>query len=80
VILAAVVDVDRLARVTAASLVAGVGVTIVFSLAIHGAVRFVDSRRAGRALESFVYGSLTTLALLASVAALVLGFVVMTRH
>jgi predicted RND superfamily exporter protein len=76
--LAEIVDVNTLARVGVAALIAGVGVTIVFSLAIHGAVRFVDSRRDGRPLEAWAYGALLTLSLLASAGALVLGFVVMT--
>ncbi|MEA2444288.1 MAG: hypothetical protein QOJ12_1580 [Thermoleophilales bacterium] len=76
--LAQVVDFNTLGRVALASFIAGVGVTAVFSLAIHGAVRFVDSRRDGRPLEAFVYAGLTTLSLLGSLAALVLGFVVMT--
>ncbi|MEA2143546.1 MAG: hypothetical protein QOI64_1976 [Solirubrobacteraceae bacterium] len=77
-ILAQVVDFDTLGRVAVASFIAGVGVTAIFSLAIHGAVKFVDSRRDGRPLEAAVYAGLTTLSLLGSVAALVLGFIVMT--
>jgi predicted RND superfamily exporter protein len=77
--LAQVVDFNTLGRVAIASFIAGVGVTAVFSLAIHGAVRFIDSRRDGRPFEAALYGTLTTLSLLASAAALVLGFVVMTR-
>jgi predicted RND superfamily exporter protein len=78
VILAGIVDFDTLARVSVAAFIAGVGVTAVFSFAIHGAVRFIDSRRDGRPLEAAVYAGLTTLSLLGSVAALVLGFIVMT--
>jgi hypothetical protein len=79
VIFAEIVDFNTLGRVALAAFIAGVGVTAVFSLAIHGAVRLIDSRRDGRPLEAALYGTLTTLALLGSVAALVLGFVVMTR-
>jgi hypothetical protein len=79
VILAEVVDLDTLGRVAVASFIAGVGVTAVFSLAIHGAVRFIDSRRDGRPLEAAVYGTLTTVSLLGSVAAIVLGVIVLTR-
>jgi hypothetical protein len=77
-ILAEIVDFDTLGRVALVSFIAGVGVTSVFSLAIHGAVRFIDSRRDGRAVEAAVFAGLTTLSLLGSVAALVLGFIVMT--
>jgi hypothetical protein len=79
VIFAEIVDVETLGRVALASLIAGVGVTAVFSLAIHGAVRFIDARRDARQVEAALYGTLTTIALLGSVAALVLGFVVLTR-
>ena len=75
----AVVEWGDLGKVVVASLVAGVGVTTVFSLALHGAVRFVDSRRDGRPLEAWGYATLTTVALLACVTALVLGIVVMAQ-
>jgi hypothetical protein len=75
----AIVDWNALGNVVAASLIAGVGVTLAFSLAIHGAVRFVDNRRDGRPLEAAVHGVLMTVALLASGGALVLGIVVMSR-
>ena len=44
-ILAAVVDWEALLDVIVASLVAVVGVTIMFSLAIYGATRFAEVRR-----------------------------------
>lgn len=76
--IAVIVDVEDLGRVVVASLVAGVGVSVIFALAIHGAVRFVDTRRDGRPLESAVYGAMTTICLLACLAALVLAIIVMT--
>jgi putative flippase GtrA len=79
VILAQIVDVKTLATVAGAALVVGVGVTTIFSFAIHGAVRFIDSRRDGRPLEAVFYAALLTVSLLASAGALVLGFVVMTK-
>jgi predicted RND superfamily exporter protein len=77
--IATVVDIEALGKVAAASLIAGVGVTTIFSLAIHGAVKFIDSRRDGRPLEAAFYATLMTVALLASAATLVLGIVVMTQ-
>ena len=76
--IAVIVDVEDLGRVVVASLAAGVGVSVIFALAIHGAVRFVDTSRDGRPLESTVYGAMTTICLLACVAALVLGIVGLT--
>ena len=43
-----IVDWGTLGKVALASLVAGVGVTLIFSLAIVGAARFADMRRDGR--------------------------------
>lgn len=75
--IAVIVDIEDLGRVVVASLAAGVGVTVIFALAIHGAVRFVDTRRDGRPLESAFYGAMTTICLLACLASLVLGLIVM---
>ena len=76
--IATIVEWDALGKVVVASLILGVGVTTIFALAIHGAVRFVDTRRDGRPLESVVYGAMTTVCLLACLGALVLGIVVMS--
>ena len=75
----AVVEWGELGKVVVASLIAGVGVTTVFALALHGAIRFVDSRRDGRPLEAWGYATLTTVALLACVTSLVLGIIVMSQ-
>ena len=77
--IAVIVDIEDLGKVVVASLVAGVGVTTVFALAIHGAVRFVDARRDGRPLESWGYGALTALSLLVCLIAVVLGIIVMSN-
>jgi hypothetical protein len=74
-----IVDIEDLGKVVVASLVAGVGVTTVFSLAIHGAVRFVDSRRDGRPLEAWAYATLMTVCLLACAASLIIGIGVMSQ-
>lgn len=76
--LASIVDVNTLLKVAAASFLAGVGVTTAFSLAIVGATRMVDMRRAGRGVEAGGYAALMVLGLLASAAAVVFGVVVMT--
>ena len=72
------VEVEELWRTVAAALVAGVGVTVVFSLAIYGATRFADTRRDERPLASSAAAVLTVLALAATLASVVLGIVVMT--
>jgi hypothetical protein len=77
-LLAAIADTKALLQVVVASLVAGVGVAVAFSLAILGATRFVDLRRHERSLEAAAFGLLAALCLLASMAAVVIGLIVMT--
>jgi hypothetical protein len=77
-VIATVVEVQELWRTVVAALAAGVGVTVVFSLAIYGATRFADTRRDERPLASGAAALLTVLALTATVASVVLGVVVMT--
>jgi hypothetical protein len=61
-----------------ASLVAGVGVTAAFSVAIWGGARFVDLSRGGRPLAAGAAAALGGLALAMTLAAVVIGIVVMT--
>jgi hypothetical protein len=74
---ATVVDTKALLDVVWSSLLAGVGIAALFSLAIVGATRFSDMRRDGRMLEAGMFAALMALALGASAAAVVLGVVVM---
>ena len=76
--LATIVDWNTLGEVAVFSLLAGVGVTIAFSLAIVGATRMVEMRRDNRGIEAGAYAALMILALVASGAAVVFGVVVMT--
>jgi hypothetical protein len=75
--LATVVDTDALLETIAASLIAGVGITIVFSLGILGAARWADARRDDRTLAAGAAGALALVALAASLAAVVIGILVM---
>lgn len=61
-----------------ASVVAGVGVTVVFSIAIWGVARFVDYNRGERPLAAGAAALVAALGLLATAAALVIGILVMT--
>jgi hypothetical protein len=74
-----IVDWSTLGKVALASLVSGVGIAIVFSLAIVGAARFADMRRDGRAIEAGAYGILLALSLAVVAGAVVLGIVVMAK-
>jgi hypothetical protein len=76
--LATVVETKELLQTVAASVIAGVGVTVVFSMAIYGATRFADLSRDERPLAAGAAAALTLIALSACVAAVVVGIVVMT--
>jgi CHASE2 domain-containing sensor protein len=77
-LLATVVDGRALLETVIASVIAGVGVTIVFSLAILGAALFGDARRDGRVGAAVGAATLAILALAASAAVIVFGIFVMT--
>jgi hypothetical protein len=76
--LATVVETDALLQTVAAAFVAGVGVTLIFSLAIMGAARFADLSRDGRPVAAVAFGALALVALAAAAAAVTIGIIVMT--
>jgi len=76
--IATVVDWAALRDVVVASLAAGVGVTVAFSLAILGLTRFADMRRDGKAVEAWAYAGLAIVGLAVSATAVVYGIVLMT--
>jgi hypothetical protein len=77
-VLATIVDTEALWQTVVAAFIAGVGTTLVFSLAILGAARFGEASRDGRSLEAAGYAVLGALGLMATVAAIVVGVFVMT--
>jgi len=77
-ILGSVIDWETLGKVALASLLAGVGVTLAFSLAIVGATRMAEMRRNGRGIEAGAYATLMIVALAVSAAAVAFGVIVMT--
>ena len=76
--LATIVDTSALWQTIVAAFVAGVGTTLVFSLAILGVARFAEANRQGRSVQSAVFAGLALLGLLATAAAIVFGVIVMT--
>ena len=76
--MATIVQTKELLETVIASLIAGVGATAVFSLAIWGGARFVDLSRDGRTLAAGAAAALSALALAVTLAAVVVGIVVMT--
>ena len=76
--LAEVVNPTDLWQTVVASIGAGIGVTVIFSVAIWGATMFADLNRDGRTLAATAAGAVAVVAFLATIAAIVLGIVVMT--
>ena len=75
-VLSAIVDSDVLLKIVGASFAAGVGISGVFGLVIHGGARFEDSRRAGRTSIAAIYGVLTAVALTTFFGAVVVGLTI----
>jgi cytochrome c biogenesis protein CcdA len=76
--LASIVDTKALLETVAASVVAGVGITVVFSLCILGVAQLAEARRDSRPGAAMAAGALATVALLATLAGVAAGIVVMT--
>ena len=60
--LSAFIDTGALAKTVAAAFVAGVGITLIFSVALYGAARFAEMGREGRNPAALVYGTLAVVA------------------
>ena len=74
-----IVETRDLLETIAASLIAGVGVTVVFSIAVYGATRFADLSRDERPIAASAAIVAAVVAFLVCIAALVVGIVVMTN-
>lgn len=77
-IFATIVEGKELLETVVASLVASVGVTFAFSVAIWGVARFADLSRSEKPLAAAAVAAVGGLAMAAVAAALVAGIVVMT--
>jgi hypothetical protein len=60
------------------SAVAGVGVTVVYSVAVYGATRTADMRREERPAQATLYGVLALLAVAATLGAVVYAITLIT--
>jgi hypothetical protein len=76
-VIATIVDWAALRDVVIASLAAGVGVTVAFSLAILGLTHFSDRRRDGRVAGAWAFAGLAIAGLAVSVTAVVFGIILM---
>jgi len=77
--LATLVDTGALLRTIAAAFIAGVGVTLIYSLAILGATRFAEMNRDGRPVAAASFGALAIVAVAVAAAAVTIGIIVMTK-
>lgn len=75
--LATIVDGEALLDTALASLVAGVGITLIASLAIYGFATFAEMRREERSVAAGAAGALAALAVLAFAVAIAVGLIVM---
>jgi hypothetical protein len=75
----ATIDWDALLTAVWASVAGGVGATAAYGFAILGGVRALDLGRAGRTGEAVVYAAIGVIGLLAVLAAIVFGIVVLTN-
>jgi len=76
--IATIVEGKELLETVVYSVVAGVGITVVFSIAIWGVGRFADLNREERSLAAGAAVAVAGLALAVTAAAVVIGIVVMT--
>ena len=74
-----IVETRDLLETIAASLIAGVGVTVVFSIAVYGATRFADLSRDERPIAATAAIVAAVVAFLVCIAAVVVGIVVLTN-
>jgi hypothetical protein len=73
----AAVDVDGLVEVVWVSILAGVGITTIFSLVLLGGARSADARRSGRTHAATLYGALAALAFAVFAAGVIFGVNIM---
>jgi hypothetical protein len=73
----AAIDFHALGQVIWASFVAGVGVTVLFSVVVYGADKAAAARRDGNGVEAAAYSALAICAMLVFAAAVVFAVSVM---
>ena len=71
------IDVGQLLQVAWVSLVAGVGVALLYSLVILGTARASEERRAGHGNAAVLYTAMAVLALVAFLAGVAIGVNIM---
>ena len=77
--IAGLIDTHALLKMAYSSLAAGVAVAVIFSIAILGATRSLEMRRAGRGGAAAAYVALALLGVLGSVAIIVVGLILVAQ-
>ncbi len=77
--MAVIVETKELLETVVASLVAGVGMTFVFSIAIWGAARFAEHSRSERPVAAGAAAAAAVLALVVTAGGVAIGIVAMTN-
>jgi hypothetical protein len=75
----AIVETKELLETVAASVIAGLGVIVFFSIAVYGTTRFADLSRNERPAAATAAAALAGIALAGCIAAVVFGVIVMTN-
>ena len=75
----ALIDTHALLKLAYSSLIAGVAVAVVFSVAILGATRSGDMRRAQRGGAAAAYAALAVAGVIGSVAIIVVGLILVAQ-
>ena len=75
----ATVDWDALLTAVWASIVAGIGATTAFGIAILGGTRAVELRRDGRPVEAAVFGTIGALGAAVVIGAITFGLVILAQ-
>ena len=76
---ATILETRELLETVAASLTAGVGIAIAYSIAVYGATRFVDLSSDERPIAAGAAIAIAVFAFLVCLAAVVVGIIVMTN-
>jgi hypothetical protein len=76
-VLLAAIELSQLVRVVWVSLLAGIGVTVLFSVVVLGSAKSTECRRAGRDGAATAYAGLAFAAFAAFAAVVVLGVQIM---
>ena len=75
----AAIDTGALVKMLYSSLLAGIGVSVMFSVAVLGATRSADMRRAKRGGAALAYATLAIFGLLITTRVVVYGLILLTR-